>query len=95
MVPQLKKPLSPLPRTEETGIFPILRTVRLSSNIGEFDMIGETLPFKIILQDFGFSRTKTEVDVNGDQFVMDGNPFQTLFQEVKQGEAILSSRNAN
>jgi hypothetical protein len=89
----MEEPLSPLPRTEETGVLSILRAIRLSSDVGELDVIGEVLGFKKTLQDFSLFRVKTQVDVNRDQLITDGNSIPSLVKETEECEAILSSRD--
>jgi hypothetical protein len=71
---QLKKFFPSLPGTEKTGILPVLRTVGSLSDVCEFDMVGETFFFKIILQDFGPPRIESQIDMNCDQFIMDRDP---------------------
>jgi hypothetical protein len=87
----MEDPLSPFPGAEETGIFPILRAICSFSYIGEFNVIRETLCFKKILQDFCPFGVKTGVDVNRNQFVINGNTLPALLKEVEKREAIFSS----
>jgi hypothetical protein len=86
---QTEEPLSPLPRAEETGILSIFRAICSSPNLGEFDVIGEVLGFKKTLQDFSMSRVKTQVDMNRDQFIIDGYPIPSFLKEAEERKAIL------
>jgi hypothetical protein len=81
---KMKQAFSPLPSAEETGIFSILRAVGPSSDIRELHMISKLFGFKIILQDLGSARAKTEINVNREELIMDGNSLAPFIEEVKQ-----------
>jgi len=84
-----------LPGTEKARVFPILRTVRPSPDMGEFDMVREASHCKKILQDFCPSGTKTEVNINRHQLVTDRNSFASLMEEVEERKAIFPSGDSN
>jgi hypothetical protein len=46
---EMEQTFSPFPRAEEAGIFPILRTIRPSPDIGELDVVRKPFCFKIFL----------------------------------------------
>jgi hypothetical protein len=59
-----EKTFPSFPGTEETGIFSILRAIRLNPNLGELNVVREPFYFKEILQDLTLPGIKTEVNVN-------------------------------
>jgi hypothetical protein len=92
---EMEQALSSFPGTEETGIFAILRAVRPSPDIGELNVVREPFRFKKILQDFGLLRIKAKVNVNREEFIMNGDPFASFLKEVEERQAILSSRDSH
>jgi hypothetical protein len=93
-VGQMKDKLSPFPGAEEAGILSIFRTICLRPNVCKLDVVGETFCFKKIFQGVGPFVVETQVNVNWNQFVMDGNMFSPLVKEVEKCEAILPSRDS-
>jgi hypothetical protein len=61
----MKEPFPSFPGAEETGVLPILRAIGPPPNIREFDMIGETLSFKMTFQDLGSTGTEPQIDIDG------------------------------
>jgi hypothetical protein len=88
---EMKEAFSPFPGAEKTGVFMILGAVRPPPNICEFDMVREPFCFKIFLQDFGSTRIKTEVNVNWEELVMNGDSPASFVEEVKERQAIFPS----
>jgi hypothetical protein len=84
LVGQTEEPLSPLPRAEETGVLSIFRAICFSSNLGEFDVIREVLGFKKVFQDFSSVGVETQVDVNRDQFIIDGYSISSFLKEAEE-----------
>jgi hypothetical protein len=80
---QLEKFFPPFPGTEKTGVLSVLRTVGPFPDVCEFNMVGQAFLFKIVPQDIRSSRIKPQIDMNGEQFIMDRNSLQTFFQKVK------------
>jgi hypothetical protein len=90
---KMEQTFSSFPGTKETGVFAILRAVRPSPDIGELNVVRVPFRFKKILQDFGLPRIKAKVNVNREEFIMNGNSFAPFMEEVEERKAILSSRD--
>jgi hypothetical protein len=90
---KMEEAFSPFPGTEETGVFPILCTVRFSPDIGELDVVRESFCFEKIPQDLGPPGAKAEVNVSRHEFVMDGDTSASFMEKVEQCQAILSAGN--
>jgi len=79
-----EKPFPPFPGTEETRIFSILRAIRSPPDIRELDVTRQSSGLKETPQDLPLGRVKTEVDVNRQEFVMDGNSPASLMEEMEE-----------
>jgi hypothetical protein len=77
-VSEMKQALPPLPGAKETGVFSIFRAVRPSPDIGEFNVVRKPFRFKKVLQDFGSPGIKAEVNINWEEFIVNGNPSASL-----------------
>jgi hypothetical protein len=92
---KMEKTFSPFPGAEEARVFSILRAVRPSSDIGEFDMVTEPFGLKKLLQGFCSPRIKAEVNIGREKVVMDWNSFTPFVEEVEERQAILPSGDSN
>jgi hypothetical protein len=81
---EMKQAFSPLPGAKETGVFSILRAVRPYSDISEFNVVSKPFHFKKSLQNFGLPGIKAKVNVNRHEFVMGGDSFASLMEEMKE-----------
>jgi hypothetical protein len=79
-----EKTFPSFPGTEKTRIFSILRAIRLHPDIRELDVPRESSCLKEIPQDLTLGRIKTEVNVNRQEFVMDGNSPASLMKEMEE-----------